>query len=142
MSVVPSGPQIIWGPSCDANSVTLTAQVGSGYDILGVVLFTRLQSQGGDVTTAWNRGVSMHNDGLGTFTYDLSAVTFKYYQDFNMALVQYQLIATNIQLRQVARTLNLWNSLTLMRCPAIRGTLKTLVYYLVAESTIGKNTVR
>ncbi len=115
-SVTTSGTQINWGDTCDTNSITVTAQVVSGFNVTSVVLFTRLQSQNGNATTAWNKGLSMHDDGFGTFTYDLSTKVLKYYQDFNTAWVQYQLVATNIQQQEAGRTQIYLNSLLIQRC--------------------------
>ena len=116
-SVTTSTAQIQWGDTCEANPITVTAQVASGFNVDSVLLFVRLQSQNGNVTTAWNKALSMHNDGLGTFTYDLSIKVLKYYQDYNNAWVQYQLVAYNVQQSEVGRTQIYLNNLTISRCP-------------------------
>ena len=110
-SVTTSGTQINWGDTCDTNSITVTAQVASGFNVTSVELFTRLQSQNGNNTTAWNKDVSMHDDGFGTFTYELSTKLLTYYKDFNIAWVQYQLVAYNIQEQEAGRTQIYLNSL-------------------------------
>jgi hypothetical protein len=120
-SVTTSGTQINWGDTCDENLVTVTAQVASGFNVTSVLLFTRLQSQNGNNTTGWNNAISMHDDGFGTYTYDLSTKVLRYYQDFNMAWVQYQLVATNIQQKEAGRTQIYLNSLLIKRCSYIPG---------------------
>ncbi len=115
-SVTTSGTQINWGDTCDTNSITVTAQVVSGFNVTSVLLFTRLQSQNGNTTTAWNNAISMHDDGFGTFTYDLSSKVLTYYKDFNAAWVQYQLVATNIQQQEAGRTQVYLNSLMIQHC--------------------------
>jgi len=112
-----SSPQLQWGDTCDNKPVTVTAQVATGFNVTSVLLFTRLQSQNGNITTAWNKALSMHDDGLGTFTYDLSTKVIKYYQAYNIAWVQYQLVATNVQQQEVGRTQVYLNNLTIARCP-------------------------
>lgn len=107
VSVTTSGNQMIWGDTCDANAITFTVQVTGAYNVTSVLLFTRLQGQNGNVTTTWNKAVSMHSAGMGTFTYDVSAEALKYYQQFNTAWVQYQFVATNIQGQQVGPDLDL-----------------------------------
>ena len=116
-SVTVSGNQINWGENCPANSVTVTAHTASGFNVTSVLLFTRLQGQTRDVTTRWSSGVSMHTAGGGTFTYDLSAKGIQYSQDFKLAWVQYQLVATNSQRQVVERTQPDLNSITLAHCP-------------------------
>jgi hypothetical protein len=116
-SVTLSGSQLKWGNTCDTNVVSVTVQVTNGYGVTDVLLFVRLQAQSGLVTTLWDKAFEMHTAGLGTFTYDLSAPGIKYYQDFNTAWVQYQLVAYNVAQSEVGRTQVYANNLTLMRCP-------------------------
>ncbi len=116
-SVAISATQMNWGDTCDTNSVTITAQASSAYNITSMLLFTRLQSLNGNVPTVWNKAVSMHNDGLGTFTYDISTEVIMHYQDYNQAWIQYQLVAYNMEQQEVARTKVYENNLTLARCP-------------------------
>ena len=115
-SVTTSGTQIDWGDTCEENTITVTAQVANGFNVTEVELYTRLQSENGNATTAWNKGLSMHDDGFGTFTYDLSTKVLTYYKDFNVAWVQYQLVAYNIQQQEASRTQISVNSLIIQRC--------------------------
>jgi hypothetical protein len=116
-SVLTSGTQIYWGRSCTANSVTFTAQVASGFDVASVQLFVRLQSQIRILPAPWNIPITMHNDGLGTFTYDLAARGITHFDEFQVAWVQYQLIAVNSQKQTVDRTQVSQNNLTITQCP-------------------------
>ena len=115
-SVTTSGFQILWGDACIANSLIFTAQITTGYNVNSVLLFTRLQSQDGKATTRWNKAISLHNDGFGTFSYDVSLDTIKYYEDFNTAWIQYQLVAYNLQQNEVGRTQVYPSNLTISRC--------------------------
>jgi len=115
--VTTSGTQINWGNSCPANSVTVTVQVANGFDVTSVLLFTRLQSQTSIIPTRWNPAISLHNDGLGTFTYDLAARGIGHSQEFELAWVQYQLVAVNSQNQIVGRTQIYLNNLTVSQCP-------------------------
>jgi hypothetical protein len=112
-----SGAQIYWGRSCEANSVTFTAQVASGFDVASVQLFIRLQSQIRILPAPWNIPITMHNDGLGTFTYDLAARGITHFDEFQLAWVQYQLVAVNSQKQTVGRTQVYQNNLTITQCP-------------------------
>ena len=116
-SVMTSGAQIYWGRSCEANSVTFTAQVASGFDVASVQLFIRLQSQIRILPAPWNIPITMHNDGLGTFTYDLAARGITHFDEFQLAWVQYQLVAVNSQKQTVGRTQVYQNNLTITQCP-------------------------
>jgi hypothetical protein len=115
--VMLSGNQINWGNSCSANTVTLTAQVVNGFDVTSVLLFTRLLSQTRTIPTPWNSAITMHNDGMGTFTYDLSQTGIARSQEFTLAWVQYQLVATNSSNKIVGRTQVYENTLTITFCP-------------------------
>ena len=116
-SVMTSGNQIYWGRSCSANSVTFTAQVASGFDVASVYLFIRLQSQIRILPAPWNTPLTMHNAGLGTFTYDLAARGITHFDEFQLAWVQYQLVAENSQNQEVGRTQVYHNNLTISQCP-------------------------
>jgi hypothetical protein len=116
-SVMTSGTQIYWGHSCTANSVTFTAQVASGFDVASVYLSIRLQSKIRILPAPWNIPITMHNDGLGTFTYDLAARGITHFDEFQLAWVQYQLIAENSQNHEVGRTQVYPNNLTITQCP-------------------------
>jgi hypothetical protein len=116
-SVTVSGTQLNWGITCTANSVTFTAQVASGFDVASVELFIRLQSQIRILPAPWNSPITMHNDGLGTFTYDLTARGIKHFDEFQLAWVQYQLVAVNSQKQVVGRTQVYENNLTITQCP-------------------------
>jgi len=117
-SVTVSGTQYFWGDTCLSNSITFTAQVANGFNVASVYLFTRLQSSNGNVTSAWNKPVTMHDDGLGTFTYDVTLDVIKYYQDYNTAWVQYQFVATDSHEVTVGRTQVYINNIMVSRgCP-------------------------
>jgi hypothetical protein len=112
-----SSNQMVWGTSCTTTPVTFLVQIANGLQVTQVLLFTRLQSPNGEVSTAWNSALDMHDDGLGTFSYELSLKTIKYYQQFNQAFIEYQLVASNNQQQEVGRTQVYAHTLTLMRCP-------------------------
>jgi len=105
-----------WGDACNSTPITFTAQVENGYGVTSVLLFIRLQNRSGDVTTVWNKPFNMHDDGLGTYTYDVMPEVIKYYQQFNSAWIQYQLVAVNLSLQTVGRTQIYENNLALVHC--------------------------
>ena len=116
-SVMTSGTQIYWGRSCTANTVTFTAQVASGFDVASVQLFIRLQSQIRILPAPWNIPLTMHNDGLGTFTYDLAAQESRILTSSRLRGFRYQLVAVNSQKQTVGRTQVYQNNLTITQCP-------------------------
>jgi hypothetical protein len=116
-SVTVSGNQFIWGDTCQSNSIIFTAQVASGFNVNSVYLFTRLQSSNGNVTSLGNdEPFTMHNDGMGTFTYEVAVEALKYYQDYNTASVLYQLVAENYQ-NEILERSQVYKNVTVTHCP-------------------------
>ena len=103
-SVTTSDSQMNWGDACNSTPITFTAQVEDGYGVTSVLLFIHLQSRSGDVISEGAKPFIMHNDGLGTYTYDVMPQVIPYYQQYNSAWVQYQLVAVNLSLQTVGRT--------------------------------------
>ncbi len=116
-SVTISATQMTWGAACPSSTVKFIAHAIPGFGVKVVLLFTRLQSQDGSTTTNWNSPTSMHSDGQGTFEYELAPRQIRFYQDFKLAWVQYQLVATNSQEQVVGRTDVYQNNLAISRCP-------------------------
>jgi len=116
-SVTISGPQINWDATCGPNSVTMIVSTASGSGAASVLLVTRLKSKTQDVATVWNDAVSMHDDGLGTFSYGLSTNVIKYYEQFNVAWIQFQFVAVSSQNQVLGRTQIYENNLTIAHCP-------------------------
>jgi len=116
-SVTISGPQINWDAICGPNSVTMIVNTASGSGAASVLLSTRLKSKTQDVATVWNNAVSMHDNGLGTFSYDLSTDVIKYYEQFNIAWIQFQFVAVSSQNQVLSRTQIYENNLTIAHCP-------------------------
>jgi hypothetical protein len=116
-NVTISSGQLYWDGIC-ANTVTITAQVTNGFNITTVMLYTRLQSQNGMATTAWNIPVNMHDLGLGTFGYGLTVDNLKFYNQFiSPPWVQYQLVAYNALHQEVGRTQVYGKDISLIQCP-------------------------
>lgn len=111
------GSQINWDATCGPNSVTLIVNTASGSGAASVLLSTRLKSKTLEVATVWNDAVSMHDDGLGAFSYDLSTDVIKYYEQFNVAWIQFQFVAVNNQNQVLSRTQIYENNLTIAHCP-------------------------
>lgn len=115
-SVLISGNQLVWGTSCQANTIKVTAHVASGYGVTSVYLFTSLNDQATNTTTDWNNGAIMDDSGNGTFIYNLTASVIKFYKDFASAIVRYQLAATNAKHLVVGRTQPYLNNITIGQC--------------------------
>ncbi len=116
-NILISGNQLIWGASCQANSIKISAHIAGGYSVTQVTLFTRLRDQVTGATTDWNNGAVMDANENDTFTYELSAAVIKYYKDFKTAWVQYQLVATNARHQVVGRTQLYLNNIAIGQCP-------------------------
>ena len=63
----------------------------------------------------------MHNDGLGTFTYDISTEVIMHYQDYDQASNQYQLVAYNMERRGLLGPKVYENNLTLAALSVAQG---------------------
>ncbi len=116
-SLTISGTQIYWGGSCKPTAVNIVTRTSNRFNINSVLLFTRLKDPLSDNSTDWNNGTDMLPDGTGNYTYSLTAKSIKYYQDFKMAWVQFQVVAVNKGNIVVGRTQLYLNTITITPCP-------------------------
>ena len=102
-----------WG-SCDTNTVTISAQVTDPSKVSVVVLFIRFTAQSSGKSTGWDSGTSMDSQGNGKFSVTLDGSNMGVYYD---AWVEYQLVGTDSNSQNVARSPVFPSSLSLKPCP-------------------------
>jgi hypothetical protein len=115
---------------CEPGLVKFTAQVAKPIDVNFVVLFVRFKSKQTGNTSEWT-SIGMQSMGAGTFSHDLLPDEMKGVDSFKNAWVEYQLVATNIDARELGRTAIFSEKLTLLNCvptpsPTIQPTATVL----------------
>ncbi len=100
---------------CEPAEVKFIAQVAQSTVVAFVVLFVRLKSAASGVTSEWT-SLQMDNVGAGTFTHTLIPNEMKAVGSFEDPWVQYQLVATDANTRQVGRTQIFDEALRLKSC--------------------------
>lgn len=103
-----------WG-ACDPHAVSITVQVGAPSQVFSVELFLRYRNKDTGENTGWNQGLSLNGVGGGTYTIILDGRDMGAYN--NNSWVLYQLVATDGNGKEVARTPVFPESLTLSKCP-------------------------
>ncbi len=112
-SIALTNIQIYWG-ACDPNAVTITAQVSSPGQVFDVVLFTRIRDKASGNSTGWDQGTSMDNKGDGTFSWVIDGRKLGQYAN---SWVMYQLVGTDQNGVEIARSPIYNDDLTLSSCP-------------------------
>jgi hypothetical protein len=115
LSISVSDEQFYKGKNCLPVSVKFTAQVADPAYTAFVVLFVRFKSKQTDTKSEWT-SIAMQNIGVGTFSHDLVPLEMKAVDLFENAWVQYQLVATDSNSKQVGRTDIFSERLTLLEC--------------------------
>jgi hypothetical protein len=110
-----SGNTILWG-SCKPGSVSVTARVSAPDEVYSVVFFIHLQNTKNEDTTPWSKGAAMEKLGNGIFTYELKANTVSRHNNYLKAWIIYQLVATDINGKEVGRSPIFSGGLTIGPC--------------------------
>ena len=103
-----------WGP-CDPHAVSITVQVADTTRVFSVVIFLKYRNRSTGSTTGWNQGFSMDGVGGGTYTIVLDGQEMGVYPDSSW--VMFQIVATDVNSNELARTAVFPESLTLSKCP-------------------------
>jgi hypothetical protein len=103
------------GKDCQPVSVKFTAQVADPINTRFVVLFVRFKSRQSGATSEWT-SITMQGSGVGTYSHDLVPTEMKALDFFENAWVQYQLVATDSNSKEVGRTDTFSERLTLLEC--------------------------
>ncbi|GAB4537946.1 MAG: hypothetical protein Fur002_00590 [Anaerolineales bacterium] len=100
---------------CEPSSVTFTVQTANSVKAEFVVLFTRFVSRATGAQSAWT-SITMKNEGLNTFSYELKPAEMKAVDSFTDPWVQFQFVATNKKSVEVGRTGIFDKQLALLAC--------------------------
>lgn len=103
------------GSKCQPASVQFKAQASDAANTAFVVLFVRFKSKQSGVTSEWT-SITMQTNGIGTFTHELFPLEMKAVDGFENAWVQYQLVATDANAKQIGRTGIFDERLSLLNC--------------------------
>jgi hypothetical protein len=105
------------GKACLPVSVKITAQVADPGKVAFVVLFVRFKSKLTGTTSKWTSiPMEKQTKVAGTFTHDLVPSEMKAADYFENAWVQYQIVSTDINSKQVGKTDIFSKRLTLLEC--------------------------
>jgi hypothetical protein len=114
-SISVSEEQFYKGKVCLPASVKFTAQVSDPATAAFVTLFVRFKSKQTGVKSEWT-SILMQNIGAGTFTHDLVASEMKAVDSFKNPWVQYQIVSTDSNAKQIGKTEVFSERLTLWEC--------------------------
>lgn len=115
ISILVSGKEFYKGKKCAPASVNFTVQVSEPWRSAYVVLFVRFKSKRTGVTSEWT-SIKMENKGAGTFTHDLTSVEMIGDTSFTNPWVEYQLVTTQANTRELGRTDIFSERLSLLEC--------------------------
>ncbi len=100
---------------CEPGSVKFTGQVAKPAETIFVVLFVRLKSKQTGNSSEWT-SIGMQPLGNGTFAHDLVPDEMKSLDLYKNAWVEYQLVGTNLDAKEMGRTAIFSEKLTLLNC--------------------------
>lgn len=116
VSVTVSDEAFYKGVACLPTSVKFVAQVAKPDEVAFVLLFVRFKSKQSGVTSEWADSIAMESLGAGTYAHDLVTQEMKAVDSFENAWVQYQIVATDSNSKQVGKTDIFSERLTLLEC--------------------------
>lgn len=109
---------------CEPGTVKITAQVADAAAVRFVVLFVRFKSKQTGTTSKWT-SIGMGTLGAGTYTHDLLPDEIKAVEIFKNAWVEYQVVATDGDAKELGHTAVFSEKLTLLECvPTPTGTIE------------------
>lgn len=91
------------GTACEPSKVKITAQVIDRENIKYVLLFVRFKSLTAERASKWTN-IPMETIGAGTYLHDLSSDEMQEDAFFQTAWVEFQVVATNQEGREIGRT--------------------------------------
>ncbi len=104
------------GGSCGSREITISAKVAKPEEVFSVVMFTRFYDNEGAGTTKWDAGHAMSKKSDGTYSITLASNKITNYNAYEFAVMNYQLVATDKQRNNLART-EVFKDITLNYCP-------------------------
>lgn len=114
-SVLVSDNKIFWG-SCKPNRTKITARVEDPEAVISVVIFVQIKSAKKEDYTPWSTGNVMYKYNDGTYTYILKANDIEGHNHYKDSWVRYQLVATDIDGKEIGRTRIYTQSIQLAPC--------------------------
>lgn len=116
VSVAVSDAEFYKGKKCPPVSTKITAQVSDLANTAFVVLFVRFRSKLTGATSEWT-SIGMQPAGTpGFYTHELVPLEMKGLDAFENAWVEYQIVATDPNTKEVGRTGIFKEQLTLLEC--------------------------
>ncbi|MFN8414676.1 MAG: hypothetical protein U0Z26_20025 [Anaerolineales bacterium] len=100
---------------CKPTTVKITATVSEPIQTVYVLLFVRFKSKLTGTKSEWTR-LDMSMLVAGTYVYDLKGSDMKAVDSFENAWVEYQIVNTDINAKEIARTPIFSEKLTLLEC--------------------------
>ena len=102
--------------SCGSREITISAKVTKPEDVFSVVLFIRFFDNEGAGTSNWDAGHAMSKKGDDTYSITLASNQITNYNKYEFAVMNYQLVATDKNRNNIART-EVFKNIELSRCP-------------------------
>ncbi|MCC7117276.1 MAG: hypothetical protein IT310_02030 [Anaerolineales bacterium] len=100
---------------CEPGTLKFTAQVADALNVNFVVLFVRFRSKQSGNASEWT-SIGMQGLGGGTFVHELTPDEMKAVNSFKNAWVEYQLVATNLDAKELGHTATFSEKITLLDC--------------------------
>lgn len=110
--------QIYWG-GCEANEVSITAEVEDSETVAGVIIFTRVKNLFEEDYTPWTSGNVMYNNRDGTFTYIAVGSEIEGHNHYKKSALYFQLVAVDDKGEEVGRTRIFEGLVTMEPCPCL-----------------------
>ena len=101
---------------CGSREITISAKVARSEEVFSVVLFNRFFDNEGGSTSKWDAGHAMSKKSDGTYSITLASKNFTNYDLYRYAVMNYQMVATDKNRNNVART-EVFKDIQLNRCP-------------------------
>jgi hypothetical protein len=110
--------QMYWG-GCEANEVTITAEIEDPDTVAGVIIFMRVKSLLEEDYTEWTSGNVMYNNRDGTFTYVAVGSEIEGHNHYKKSAIYFQLVAVDDKGEEVGRTRVYEGLVTMQPCPCL-----------------------
>lgn len=107
--------EIYKAKGCEPSLVRITAQVSNPIGVEHVLLFARFKSKKAARTGKWT-SIPMTSFGAGTFIHDLSSNEIKDDAYFESSWIEYQIVSTDKNGREIGRTDIFKERLTMLEC--------------------------
>lgn len=124
ISVLVSQREFYKGTKCQPASVKFTVQVADPNQAAYVALGVRFKSKNTNSISDWTN-ITMQTVGAGTFVHELFSDDMKGDALFRNPWVEYQLIAVNLNAREIGRTAIFKENLSMLECSSTPTPLAT-----------------